>query len=308
MKKIMLACLILVGTLSLYAQLQEPQESQEPLSAEDSIRLAIFEKALNLDFQTGTIDLGDGLALLHVGEEFKYLSPENAEFVLSDLWGNPPGGNSLGMLFLKDDNPLTDSTYAVDIYYQEDGHIKDDDAEEIDYDELLETMKEDAIAESEYRMANGYESIELIGWASPPFYDLGRKKLHWAKEFNFGGSEENTLNYNIRILGRKGVLVLNVIGEMYVLDQVKADIDKILASVEFTEGNRYSDFDPSMDEVAAYGIGGLIAGKVLAKAGILAKIGIFLAKGWKIIAIGLVAVVAAIRKFFTGKNKSGSEA
>jgi uncharacterized membrane-anchored protein len=35
--------------------------------------------------------------------------------------------------------------------------------------------------------------------------------MYWAKEINFGGDSENTLNYNIRVLGRKGVLLLNFI-------------------------------------------------------------------------------------------------
>ena len=75
--------------------------------------------------------------------------------------------------------------------------------------------------------------------------------------------------------------------------------------MEFNEGNTYADFDPDIDEIAAYGIGGLIAGKVLAKVGLLAGllkfvkvIGIGLAKFWKPIAIGLVALAAGLKKFF----------
>ena len=51
--------------------------------------------------------------------------------------------------------------------------------------------------------------------------------------------------------------------------------------VEFDDGNRYSDFNPDIDTVAAYGIGGLIAGKLAAKAGIFA----LLAKGGKFIVL-----------------------
>ena len=34
------------------------------------------------------------------------------------------------------------------------------------------------------------------------------------EQIKFGDTEENTLNYNIRVLGRKGVLVLNFIAGM----------------------------------------------------------------------------------------------
>ena len=42
----------------------------------------------------------------------------------------------------------------------------------------------------------------------------------------------------------------------------------------------YSEFNPDIDTVAAYGIGGLIAGKVLAKAGVLAAGLVLLKKFW----------------------------
>ena len=77
-----------------------------------------------------------------------------------------------------------------------------------------------------------------------------------------------------------------------------ADI-KNRKSINFEEGNRYSDFDPGIDKIAALGIGGLIAGKVLAKAGFF----VLILKFWKFIAIGAVALFAGLRKYFGGKNK-----
>jgi uncharacterized membrane-anchored protein len=51
--------------------------------------------------------------------------------------------------------------------------------------------------------------------------------------------------------------------------------------------------------VAAYGIGGLIAGKLLAKAGFFA----LLLKFWKVLALAVVGGAAAVRRFFGGKGK-----
>jgi len=204
------------------------------------------------------------------------------------------------MLLPIDHTPMGDSCIAINITYSEDGYIDDDDAKDIDYDDLLETMKEDVKLANEYRVEHGYPKVDLVGWASPPFYDFEAKKLHWAKELDFEGTpENNTLNYNIRILGRKGYLQLNAISEMYALNQVKQDINPILNSINFNAGYRYSEFNPNLDQVAAVGIGGLIAGKVLTKAGVLAKIGIVLAKFWKFILIGIVGAFAGLRKLFT---------
>ena len=183
--------------------------------------------------------------------------------------------------------------------YEEEGYIEDEDAEDLDYDDLLEEMQSDAQLGNEQRTTLGYPTIDLVGWAASPFYDNENHKLHWAKELKFEGDETNTLNYNIRVLGRKGYLTLNVIGDMEVLSDVQQNLDPILASTTFNSGHRYSDFNPDIDTVAAYGIGGLIAGKVLAKAGFFAV----LLKFWKFIAIGAVALFAGFKKKVFGSKE-----
>ena len=250
-------------------------------------------------YKRGEVILDNGLAILNVPEGFKFLDGEQSKRVLTDLWGNPPS-NPIGLLFPEDMTPVHDAfTYAVEIEYSEEGYIEDEDAEDMDYDELLEDMQADIKAANPERKAQGYETMELVGWASPPYYDQENKKLHWAKELKFEGYDVNTLNYNIRVLGRKGYLNLNAIGDINMLDTFNADRDNILNSVEFTAGNRYSDFNPDIDEVAAYGIGGLIAGKILAKAGFFAII----LKFWKFIAIGAVALFSGFRKRLFGAGK-----
>ncbi|MFT6716631.1 MAG: putative membrane-anchored protein [Saprospiraceae bacterium] len=249
----------------------------------------------SFEYHYGTIEIGDGIATIVVPEGFKFLNAENSATVLTDLWGNPPS-ETLGMLFLENESPVSDTfSFAVEISFLEEGYIDDDDAEDIDYEELLEGMQSDILDNNAARAEAGYESMELIGWATEPFYDSEHKKLHWAKEFMFEGQDIATLNYDIRILGRKGVLSLNVIGDIDALQNVKQHIQPILHSTHFSEGHRYSDFDPDLDEIAAYGIGGLIAGKMLLKVG-------FLAKFWKIILVGGAALIAGARKFF-GRSK-----
>ena len=250
-------------------------------------------------YQHGEITLNDGLATLNVPNGFKFLDKEQSQRVLTDLWGNPPS-EPIGLLFPEDMTPMHDNfTYAVEIEYSEEGYIDDEDAADLDYDDLLEEMQEDAMSGNAERTAQGYETIHLVRWASPPFYDHENKKLHWAKELKFGDYDVNTLNYNIRVLGRKGYLNLNAIGDITILDAFNADRDQIINSVEFSSGYRYADFNPDVDEVAAYGIGGLIAGKILAKAGFFALI----LKFWKFIAIGAVALFSGFRKKIFGRNK-----
>ncbi|UOB16943.1 DUF2167 domain-containing protein [Abyssalbus ytuae] len=295
--------IILIFFLTFIFSFGQENENQPALDETELIEL-YQEKMDSIEktfsYQHGKIDIDNGMATLEIPEGYKYLEPHQANRVLTEIWGNPPS-ETLGLLLPENTSPVSDNfTYAIEITYEEEGYIADDDATDIDYDELLTQMQKDVEDANPERIKEGYESFKLIGWASEPYYDQMNKKLHWAKEFKFGESETNTLNYNIRILGRKGVLNLNVIGDMSVLPQVKNDIDSFLNSVDFNEGYRYTDFNPDMDKIAAYGIGGLIAGKVLAKTGALAV----LLKFWKVIAIALAGGFAVLRKRFTGNKTS----
>jgi uncharacterized membrane-anchored protein len=184
------------------------------------------------------------------------------------------------------------------------GYVEDEDADDMDYSELLEQMKKDEVAENEERQKLGYDPIHTVGWASTPFYDSKNKVLHWAYELKFGEAEENTLNYNIRVLGRNGVLVLNAVGNMSQLEEIKPHIEPVRMSAVYEDGHKYEQFDSKVDDVAAYTVGGLVAGKVLAKVGLFAVI----AKFGKIILLGVLAAGGAVWKWLSGRKKNDDEA
>jgi uncharacterized membrane-anchored protein len=301
----LLALLLNICTIST-AQKEKNSQDQEALKEliAQSAFMDSVEHAMN--YQHGTVLLKNGIAKLNIPKGFKFLNAQQANFVVSDVWGNPP--QDVQGLLLPEKQKITDaSNYAFIIEWDEMGFVKDDDADEIDYDELLKDMQTEINEGNEEREQAGYESIKLIGWASKPFYDKKHKILHWAKEIKFGENDVNTLNYNIRILGRKGVLILNAVSNISQLPLVNQDIKQVLTIVEFTEGNKYENFDSGIDTVAAVGIGGLVAGKVLAKLGFLGLLAKFLAPLLKFGKLGVLAVGAAfsaIWRFMTGRKKS----
>ncbi|WP_137885200.1 DUF2167 domain-containing protein [Pseudomonas sp. 2FE] len=234
--------------------------------------------------QTGKVVIGANLATLDLPEQFVFLNSADAERVLTEAWGNPPSDPlPLGMILPAGISPLAGGSWAVTIEYEENGYVSDEDAADIDYDEMLKGMQEDSLANNKWRSEQGYEPVALIGWAAKPHYDAEGKKLYWAKELKFGEAETNTLNYNIRVLGRKGVLVLNFVADMQQLAAIEQNLPGVLAMTEFNDGNRYADFNPELDKVAAYGLGALIAGKVAAKVGLLAAGLLLLKKFWFIV-------------------------
>jgi uncharacterized membrane-anchored protein len=257
----------------------------------------------SLHYKTGTIEIGDGLATVNVPEGCLFLETKDARFLLEDIYGNLPDPGTLGLMLSDTPTVMGSMKWLVDYTYSDDGHVKDDDAADIDYGDMLEQLKKDAEEENKERVSLGKSSLRLVGWAREPFYDRENKKLHWAMEYNFGEDSMNTLNYKIRVLGRKGHMVMNIITSMDQLPQVDKDINTILASTNFKEGNRYADFDSNVDKIAEYGIGGLIAGGILAKTGILAKLGIFFVKFAKLIILGIIGLFALLRNKLFGKKK-----
>ncbi|UII29571.1 DUF2167 domain-containing protein [Fulvivirga ulvae] len=287
-----------------------PATAQEDTVGIDSTYLAeiiqfykeAYAKDSLLNYQHGFIELGEGIASLNLGESFKYLDPEEANKIIVEAWGNPPQ-ETLGMIFPDSVNPYLPEGWGVILAYDAEGHIEDDDANDIDYNEMLVEMKTLAVESSKQRKEQGYDGYAVVGWAENPYYDKESKKLYWAKELAFDGSDINTLNYDIRVLGRSGYLRLNAVAGMDQLEMVKPAMQDLLAKVEFAEGHTYFDFDPDVDEVAAYGVGALVAGKIAAKAGILKTLGIFLVKFWKFLLMGFVGIGAFVRKMWTGKEK-----
>ena len=286
----------LVMLSALLAAFSVTAQEQEQITAEEFLA--------SLNFQKGTITLPGGVADLTLPEGFHYLSPEDTERVLVTAWGNPPGNETLGMLVTGPEDILAEDSWAAVIAYEEDGYVSDEDAESVDYAEMLTNMQASSRESNAARIEAGYDEVELVGWAATPRYDKTSNKLYWAKELRFGEIPVNTLNYNVRILGRQGVLVLNLVATMPQLQEIEAAIPTVLAMTNFNPGYRYSDFDPGVDKVAAYGIGALIAGKLAAKAGLFAKFGVLLLalkKFWIFIIIGIGALFAHI--FRRGRSK-----
>jgi uncharacterized membrane-anchored protein len=276
-----------------------------PADAADSTdkpKMTAAEFLASLKFQTGKIDLPGGIATLNLTDSFRYLSPDDANKVLVTAWGNPPGTKTLGMIVPAGTSIIADDGWGVVITYDEDGHVKDDDADSIKYDELLKEMQDGLKSANEERVKQGYPAMTLMGWAEAPSYDKSTHKFFWAKELRVDQAPQNTLNYNIRVLGRKGVLVLNAVAGMNQLGGIKQEMKHVIDFTEFTPGNRYADFDSKTDRIAEYGLAALVAGGVAAKLGFFGKLFALLLAFKKLILIGLAAIGSFFYKLFGRKS------
>ncbi|MEO7497777.1 MAG: DUF2167 domain-containing protein [Massilia sp.] len=295
MKKLFLslACLLLAAVSAVHAA-----DPSSPTSQADFLA--------SLHFEQGDISLPGNIATLKMPPSFRYLAPADAEKVLVQAWGNPPGSHTLGMIVPADVGPTDKNGWGVIVTYEKDGHVKDDDADSIKYDKLLKEMQESIAEENPERKKAGFGTLNLVGWAETPHYDKASHKLYWAKEVHFDDTPGNTLNYNVRVLGREGVLVLNAVAGMDQLSQVKTEMAKVTAFADFTSGNRYADFNGKTDKVAEYGLAALVAGGVAAKLGFFGKLLALLLMAKKLVIVGIGAIGIALKKWFGRDKESGS--
>ena len=306
-----LASVLLAGLL-LPAQvcfaLDTPAPADTPVPSVDGTPDVAPEPSPSLHLRQGKIDLSNGLAELNVPEGFRYLDAADSRKVLVDVWHNPPEAAEgvLGMLVPAGFAGHGKDSYGVVITYEDSGYVKDDDAGKINYDDLLKQMQKTAQEHNAAREKAGYPSVEIVGWAAPPRYDAAAKKMYWAKEIRFGDQPQgsgDTLNYDIRILGRRGVLVLKAIAGMDQLDQIRDATPQILGMVNYSQGHRYADFNPKTDKVAAYGLAALVVGGIAAKAGLFKLMIPVLLAAKKFVIIGVVAVAGFFKRLFRGGEK-----
>lgn len=300
MKRILLCCLLGVVN-SAFAQQDSVPAPEDSAPAAETPEEQFH--APELKYQTGDVLLPNKVATLHLVQSYRYLDPAETEKLLV-AWGNPPGAETLGAVVPANVDPFEDTGWAVIVTYLDDGHVDDADAKKIDYNDLLKDMKEGTHDANKERTGQGYEPIELLGWAEPPHYDDLARKLYWAKELKFGSSDVHTLNYDVRVLGREGVLSMNAVASMPQLASIERDMKDLLRVASFNEGYRYEDYKHGTDRMAAYGLGALVAGGLAAKAGLFAKLGVLLLAFKKFIILGLAALGGAVAKIFRGRKAS----
>ncbi len=262
-----------------------------------------------LAFQTGKVTVGANIATIDLPEGCRYLQAQDARYMMEQVYGNPPNPDTLGLVMPAESEDEKAANWVAEVSYSEsEGHVKDDDAKTIKYDDLLKQMQQEARDSAPELKKQGYPTCQLLGWAEPPHYDASTHKLYWAKSLQFDDSPKPTINYDVRLLGRKGVLQITTIAPLTELAMVSDASKAVLAKTEISTGNRYEDFKPGIDKVAAYGIGGLIAGGLLLKSGFFAIIGKFILLAIKPILIGLAVVGGGIAKLFSKKKKAQDQA
>jgi len=294
-------CIVFALTFALGRSVATAQEDQ--LSPEQQQLLQRFSA---IEWQQGpaTATIGT-MAEIKVPEGFQFASASDAQTLL-ELYGNPRNPSILGALV-----PLADDAdWTLIFKFDEIGYVKDADKESIDAEEILSSFQAGLPDMNRSRRAIGAAECSSISWMEKPFYDSQTNNLTWALRLGF--AEGDSVNYDIRILGRDGVMEATVLDSPETYAKSIPTVKEVLTGFSFTDSNKYSEWKQG-DKVAAYGLTGLVAGGGLAmaaKTGLLGKIGLLLAKGGKAIILAVVVLagglMSVVKRIFGGGETSSS--
>jgi uncharacterized membrane-anchored protein len=237
-------------------------------------------------WQTGpdTGELGS-IAEIQLPEGYLFADGDDTR-LLMEAMHNPTTGIEIGFVA-----PETFDWFLV-FEFEEVGYIKDDEKNSLDAQAMLKGIRKGTEEGNRIRAERGWAPMAIIGWEQPPRYNPSTNNLEWAIRGEVEG--QPVINWNTRLLGRKGVMKVTLVSAPEILMQTLPDYESLIDGFDYKIGNKYAEFRQG-DKVAKYGLTALVVGgaaAVAAKSGLLKHL-------WKLIVFGVVAVGAAIKKIFS---------
>lgn len=227
-----------------------------------------------------TVDVGN-VAEFTVPSGFQFTDAEGAR-IFAQVTQNQPDDQCLGVLV------PSGGEWFVAFEFSDIGHVKDDEKNSLDASAILAGIKSATARANDYRRLQGWSELHVIGWEQSPAYAADTNQLIWA--IRGRSSDGEVINYNTRMLGRGGVMSVNLVDSPESFSGVVPVLKGILTGFHFKAGHRYGEWRAG-DKVAAIGLSGVIVGggtAIAAKTGLLAKL-------WKPIVAAVAALIAWLK-------------
>jgi uncharacterized membrane-anchored protein len=254
-----------------------------------------------LDWVRGptTAKLGD-VAEIKVPEGYAFLASADTRKLLEAM-GNRTSGNELGLVAVKE------SQWFAIFEWHAVGYVKDDDSD-IDASALLKSISEATEEGNEWRKQHGATPMHVDDWVEKPHYDATTHNLVWG----LGAHDDegaHVVNYNVRLLGRHGYMSITLVESPEGFAAARAGFAQMLTGFGYVSGGRYAEY-VSGDRLAEVGLAALVAGgagAAAAKLGLFGKLGKLIAAMGKGIIVFVLAILAAVRRFFVRLANRGVE-
>lgn len=249
-------------------------------------------KAPTIDWKSGPVKVSLG-SQAEIDLPTGYVFADGADSrKIMEYFGNQPTDLEQGYI-----EPADNSDWYVIFEFEDSGYIKAD-GEELDADALFKSLQEGSKAGNEWRREHGLPELTLVSWHEKPHYDPKTNNLEWGTVNESEG--QNVINYNIRLLGREGVMSATIVASPEKMTQAITATKSLLQKYDFKGGKKYSEWREG-DKIAEYGLAALITGGAVVAA---SKSGL-LSKFWKLIVVGIAATGGLLKTFWkkiTGKQ------
>ncbi len=286
---IRLQALCLAGLTCLLAAGLRAQEAEPGEADQEAARAEALEKIESFGWsREGFGQLADH-AQIAIPQGWRFTEGDGTRKML-EISGNLASGRELGLLTVEGFGPW------VIFEFDDVGYVKDDEKDELDADKLLATLKEGQRLGNERRKELGMEPLDLVGWAVPPKYNTETNNLEWATIVR-SASGGDSVNYNTRLLGRRGVMEVALICNPDELEELMPRYQSMLTGFEYLDGERYAEFRQG-DRMAQYGLTALVAGGTAvaaSKMGLFGKLGAVFAKLGKGVIVLIIGVGVALK-------------
>jgi uncharacterized membrane-anchored protein len=248
------------------------------------------------DQKLRALDWVRGPAKVNLGKIGEVLIPRNSMFLDGDnsrkfkelnegISNGQEVGTILGPSF----------KWRVVFYFSEIGYIKDPQNEKLDAEPILESLRKGTEEANKIKRKKGWDTMQVVGWRQRPNYNSISRNLEWAIIGENDRTKRKVVNFQTRILGRRGVLKSTLVSRPLTLNKYLPIYKDILAGFSYKSGWQYAEYRTG-DKIAEYGLVALITGGAIA---IAAKSGLLsiLMKNIKWILFGLLAFFGTIWKF-----------
>ncbi|MCF7788683.1 MAG: DUF2167 domain-containing protein [Prosthecobacter sp.] len=291
MKSSFISRAVLLACLAVFSTTQAQQPDAQSAEERDKKLLDDMEKIGWV--REGSGDLG-GVAKIAIPQGYRFTHGSGTSRVL-ELFGNLPMSSASGMLTTEGIGPW------IIFGYDDSGHVKDDEKNDINADDLLEKRRNGLEESNQMRKERGIEELAILGWAMPPRFNDVTKTLEWAVRISSkDGQGGESVNYETRLLGRTGSMKVQLVCGPEEFQPLLTEFQRVMGGFSYVEGQRYAEFREG-DKVAKYGLTALVAGTgafAAAKMGLFGKLGLVFAKLGKAAILIVIGVLAAIKKIF----------
>lgn len=248
------------------------------------------------EFNTANIVELEDIARIDAPDSFIILDAEGTQ-ELMEYTGNTYDDSHIAAFI-----PESGEWFAI-ISWLPVGHIEDDEAQDLDTDELIAQMRTNTEMDNRVRQKQGLPQLGPPDWHQVPLYYPEKHAVEWATEFStfdpdFLEEPEPTVNYRSLLLGRKGFLMVTWVGGPEQMAYAIPDFKGMVNTIFYKAGQGYEDYSHG-DKIADFGLKALMIG---GGAAVLSSPGGGIAKLfkriWKLLVIGAIAVATFFKKLF----------